>query len=642
VKTVAANRVNQPRFFNLHFVICMSVFKRKHAISAVLAVAGLGLHLVLRFLFESTREYFGQPLFQLPLLAVLVVGGIPLVVDLLIKLIRGQFGSDLLAGVSIVTSVLLGEYLAGALVVLMLSGGEALEAYAVRSASSVLEALARRMPSLAHRKLDGTVTDVPLDEVAVGDTLVVFPHEICPVDGTVVEGHGVMDEAYLTGEPYKISKAPGSAVLSGAINGETGITIRAVRLAVDSRYAKIMQVMRGSEQRRPRLRRLGDQLGALYTPLAVAVALAAWAASGEATRFLAVLVVATPCPLLIGIPVAIIGSISLAARRGIIVKDPAVLEKIDTCRIAIFDKTGTLTYGEPQLTEMILASGLNGEEVLTLVASLERYSKHPLSGAILRAADKAGAPVLEATAISERPGEGLRGTVASRSIQVTSRKKLSAEHPEMAAELPAVGGGMECVIVMDDRYAATFRFRDEPRGEGASFIRHLGPKHRFNRVLLVSGDRESEVRYLADLVGIHEVYSSQSPEEKLELVRQETRKGNTIFLGDGINDAPALTAATVGIAFGHQSDIASEAAGAVIMESSLKKVDEFFHLSRRMRSIALQSAVGGMAASAVGMILAALGYLPPVGGAIAQEIIDVIAVVNALRVAIPPKALYDY
>ena len=219
-------------------------------------------------------SFFGLPVSELPLVATLAFGGVPLVVVLLIKAVRREFGSDLLAGMSIVTSVVLHEYLAGSLVVLMLSGGEALEAYAVRSASSVLEALAKRMPSIAHRKRDGNVADVALGEIAIGDTLVVFPHDICPVDGTVVEGHGVMDESYLTGEPYLMSKTPGSDVLSGAINGDTALTIRAEKLPVDSRYAKIMQVMRASEQRRPRLRRLGDQLGAYYTPVAVAIALA--------------------------------------------------------------------------------------------------------------------------------------------------------------------------------------------------------------------------------------------------------------------------------------------------------------------------------------------------------------------------------
>jgi heavy metal translocating P-type ATPase len=618
------------------------MIKHRQSLIAVLTLAAIGLHLVLRFGVRTEVTVSGRPLDQLPLLASLVFGGIPLVCGLLLKLSQREFSSDLLAGISIVTSVLLREYLAGSLVVLMLSGGEALEAYAVRSASSVLEALARRMPALAHRKLGGTVADVSLEEVAVGDTLVVFPHEICPVDGTVVEGHGVMDESYLTGEPYRMSKAPGSEVLSGAINGETAITIRAGKRAVDSRYAKIMQVMRAAEQRRPRLRRLGDQLGAGYTPLAVGLALTAWAMSGRADRFLAVLVVATPCPLLIAIPVAIIGSISLAARRGIIIKDPAALEKIDTCRTAIFDKTGTLTYGQPALTELLPSAGFEGRDILVLVASLERYSKHPLSGAILQAARKLGLPLLDVGEISEHPGEGLRGTVAERSIQITSRKKLTSRHPEMAADLPTVLGGLECVILIDGRYAATLRFRDEPREDGASFIHHLRPKHHFERVLLVSGDREAEVRYLADRVGIEEVYFGQSPEQKLDLVRAETGRANTVFLGDGINDAPALTAATVGVAFGQNSDVTAEAAGAVILDSSLQKVDEFLHVSHRMRAIALQSAVGGMALSLIGMLVAAVGYLPPVTGAIAQEIIDVLAVANALRVAISPRALSDY
>src|SRR6266545_5313486 len=358
----------------------------REAVIAIFTIAMIALHLVLRFAIQPSGEVFGKPLEQLPLIAALVFGGIPLLVELLLHVVRGEFGSDLLAGISIITSAILGEYLAGTLVVLMLSGGEALEAYAVRSASSVLEALARRVPSVAHRKQDGQLAEVTLEDVSIGDTLVVFPHEICPVDGTVVEEHGTMDESYLTGEPYVMSKTPGSEVLSGAINGETALTIRAGKLAVDSRYAKIMQVMRASEQQRPRLRRLGDQLGTLYTPLAVTIALAAWVASGNPVRFLAVLVVATPCPLLIAIPVAIIGSISLAARRGIIIKDPAVLEKVDTCRTAIFDKTGTLTYGQPRVTEIVTARGVEKRDVLALVAGLERYSKHPLSGAIQQAA----------------------------------------------------------------------------------------------------------------------------------------------------------------------------------------------------------------------------------------------------------------
>jgi heavy metal translocating P-type ATPase len=565
-----------------------------------------------------------------------------LVWELLQRVLKRQFGSDHLAGISIVTSVLLGEYLAGSFVVLMLSGGEALEAYAVRSASSVLEALAKRMPSTAHRKTDNHLIDVGLAEIAIGDTLVILPHEICPVDGTVVQGHGIMDESYLTGEPYMMSKAPGSPVLSGAINGDSALTIRADKLAADSRYARIMQVMRASEQQRPRMRRLGDQLGAWYTPVALGIAFAAWAVSGDATRFLAVLVVATPCPLLIAIPVAVIGAIALAARRGIIIKDPAVLETIDTCTVAIFDKTGTLTIGQPTLVDIETFPGVDADELLRLAASIEQYSKHPLAEAVCAEAKRRHLLLIDATEIREPPGEGLQGRVGDRSVRITNRRKLLSSRPELEAGISPTKSGLECVVLIDEGYAGALRFHDQPRPGSGRFIHHLKPKHHFARVLLLSGDRESEVRYLAEAVGIDEVYASQTPEEKLTLVKQLTEDTRTLFVGDGINDAPALTAATVGLAFGHHSDITAEAAGAVIMDTSLLKVDEFFHISRRLRSIALQSAVGGMALSILGMGFASVGWLPPVGGAIAQEAIDILAVVNALRVAFPPRSLSDY
>jgi P-type E1-E2 ATPase len=373
----------------------------------------------------------------------------------------------------------------------------------------------------------------------------------------------------------------------------------------------------------------------------LAVAVLAWVLSGESVRFLSVLVIATPCPLLLAIPIAIIGSISLCARRAIIVKSPVVLEQIAGCRTAIFDKTGTLTYGEPKLTEQLVAPGFDAKEVLTLVASLERYSKHPLARAILAAAKEAGIQIPEAANVGEQPGQGLRGTVNGRSVGITSRNKLLEQKVDGADQLAPLAGGLECVVVVDQRYAAAYRFRDAPRAESRSFVNHLGPKHHFDRVMLVSGDRESEVRYLAEQVGITEVHAQQSPEQKLALVRAETAKAKTLYVGDGINDAPAMMAATVGMAIGQNSDVTAEAAGVVIMDNSLKKVDEFMHISRRMRVIALQSAVGGMALSVVGMAFAATGHLSPVSGAIAQEVIDVLAVLNALRAALPPKVIHD-
>jgi len=635
---------------------------RPETLISVLSLFGIGAYLALRYALDTGQEiytlsgtvsltapdagvYSGQfscrvSQLELPLIAVLILGGVPLLYQLIVKLFRRDLGADLLAGISIVTAILLHEYLAGSLVVLMLAGGAVLESYAVRRASSVLEALARRMPSVAHRKTVNTLTDIAIEQVVIGDILLILPHEICPVDGTVLEGTGRMDESYLTGEPYMMSKVRGSQVLSGAINGDTALTIRADKLAVDSRHAKIMDVMRSSEQHRPKLRRLGDQLGAIYSPVAIAIALLAWLISGDEIRFLAVLVIATPCPLLIGIPVTIISSISLAAKREIIIKNPAILETLGTCRTAIFDKTGTLTYGRPALTALIPGNGHNGQEVLTLVASLERYSKHPLAGAIIKAAEKSALPLLNVANIRELPGEGLSGEVDGRRVQITSRQKFLAFQP--TADLPPVRGGLECIVLIDDAYAATLQFRDEVRANSSSFINHLRPSHMFDRVMLVSGDRESEVRYLAEQVGIEQVYFGQSPIQKLNIVRQETEAAKTVFLGDGINDAPALTAATIGIAFGQNSDITGESADAVIMNSSLLKVDELFHIGERMRAIALQSAIGGMSLSVIGMIAAGMGYLTPVAGAITQEIIDVIAVLNALRAAMAPKTLSDF
>jgi heavy metal translocating P-type ATPase len=591
----------------------------------------------------------GLTLADLPLVLMLVAGGVPLVWDLLRKLCAGTFGSDLLAGLSIITSILLGEYLAGVLVVLMLSGGEALESRAISRAGDVLNALARRMPTLAHRKTAAGLADIVLSEVVVGDLIVVLPHEICPVDGTVVSGRGSMDESYLTGEPYRMAKAPGSAVLSGAINGQAALEVRTDRVAGDSRYAKIMDVLRSSEEKRPQLRRMADRLGAFYTPLAVAIAAAAWWFSGSATRFLAVLVVATPCPLLIAIPVAIIGAVSLAAKRGIVIRDPAILERLDTCRIAIFDKTGTLTYGEPSLTDVVLLGGLSRADVLSLAASLETYSKHPLSTAVVQAAERESLRLLEVDALAEKPGQGLVGSVKQlngastlHEVAITSRQKLPNVDAAGIAKLPPVAGGLECVVVVDGTTEALLRFRDSPRADGRPFVSHLKPAHGLSRVMLVSGDRESEVRWLADLVGITEVHAGIQPEGKLKIVEEATAEAPTLFVGDGINDAPALAAATVGIAMGAASDVTSEAAGAVVMDTALERIDELLHIGRRLRSIALQSAVGGMAASLIGMGFAAAGFLSPAMGALLQEAIDVVAVLNALRVSWTPGPLTDY
>jgi heavy metal translocating P-type ATPase len=618
-------------------LLLAEIWGRRHTIIAAVTLACIIAYMVLNFILAKPDWES-----RIPLWIALSFGGIPLVIELLLAMFRAEFGSDLLAGISIVTAILLGEYLAGSIVVLMLSGGAALESFAVKKASSVLDSLASRMPSTAHRSTPEGIVQIPISQIGVGDRLVVMPHESCPVDGVVVEGRGNMDEAYLTGEPYKISKSIGSSVLSGAVNGESVLTIQATRLPVDSRYARIMRVMEQSQQQRPRMRRLADQLGAFYTPLAVSIAVGAWLFSGEAIRFLAVLVVATPCPLLIAIPVSIIGSISLSARRGIIIRDPAVLEKISNCRTMIFDKTGTLTYGQPKLIEQHVSSEFSESEVLQLASSLEQYSKHPLAQAVIDASKQAEVNLLPAETVMERPGEGLRGRVENHEVEVTSRGRVLSRRLVSASQLPVQSSGLECVIVIDGRYAATYQFRDAPRAESVPFIEHLAPRHGFDKLMLLSGDRQSEVEYLAQLVGISEMHAGKSPEEKLAIVRLETQNAPTVYVGDGINDAPAMLAATVGLALGQHSDVTSQAAGAVLMNNKLGSVDELLHIGSRMRRIALQSAVGGMALSLLGMSIAAAGYLPPVAGAVFQEFIDVFAVLNALRTAWMPGVLQDY
>jgi len=603
-----------------------------HTATAVFIAAGMLGALVVKLFLRD------QHLLSIVLLVAITGASAPLVISLFQQLLKGNFSVDILALLSILTSLVLGQYWVAAVVVLMLSGGQALEAYATGRASSVLSALAKRMPQTAHRAGE-VVTDIAIDTIRVGDELLIYPHEICPVDGLVVSGQGSMDESYLTGEPFLIAKAPGTTVLSGAINGNVALTIRATKVASDSRYAKIVEVLHASEENRPRIQRLGDRLGSWYTPLAITIALASWLFSGDSERFLAVLVIATPCPLLISIPVAIIGAISVGAKLGIIIKDPSILEKIGTCQVLIVDKTGTLTYGKPSVTSIDCYGGNSRDTVLQVAASLERYSKHPLASAVIAAADKDGLLLLKVEDVSEAPGAGLTGHVARKLVSITARGKLSAEN---LSALPPVASGLECVLLFDGKLAGVIHFQDEPRRESKPFLGHLHLKHRIARVILLSGDRPSEVMLFAARMGIREAYGGKSPEEKVEFVRDTTLKDRTLYLGDGINDAPAMMAATAAIALGVNSDITSEAAGAVILQSSLVSVDQLLHIGRRMRTVALISAVGGMALSLVGMAAASFGLLSPIQGAVAQEAIDVLSILNSLRMILPTGPLTDF
>ncbi|MHB1947818.1 MAG: heavy metal translocating P-type ATPase [Gammaproteobacteria bacterium] len=594
--------------------------------------------IVLSIFFQITAIYSAN----LPLIIAIFICGIPSIFQILLKLMKGDLGADLLAVIAIVTAVILNQYLAAVLVILMLASGQALEAYAMRKASSVLLALAERMPTIVHKKVSKDIIDIPLQDIHIDDEIVVYPYETCPADGIVIEGHGSMDESYLTGEPYQISKISGTTVLSGAINGDSPLVFRVQKRPSESRYASIVAVLQEAQQQRPTIRRIGDQLGAIFAPIVLVFAFAVWYFTGDAIRFLAVLVIATPCPLLIAIPITVISAISMAARQAIIIKDPTVLERLPTCRTAIFDKTGTLTYGRPVLTEILTTNETDSNFILQNAASLERYSKHPLAKAILQAAKKQNLSLLNVTSVSEEPGKGLSGVIDKNKIHITHRKKVIETYPEIAQQLPPTSSGLECLILINGKYAATLRFHDVPRKESKIFIKHLKPSHQFNKIMLVSGDRESEVKYLGELLKVSEIYASQTPQQKLAIVQSEMKKADTLFMGDGINDAPALTAATAGIAFGQFSNVTAEAAGAVIMENSLNKVDELIHLSSATRKIALQSAIGGMALSLIGMGFAAAGYITPVVGAILQEIIDVIAILNALQLIWGHKIQADF
>lgn len=603
-----------------------------HIVTAGFVATGILAAGVVKLLLHDSH------ILNLVLLVVIAGASIPLLLSLARQISRGNFSVDLLALLSIVTSLFLSQYWVAAIVVLMLSGGQALEGFATRRASSVLSALANRMPQIAHRAgID--VRDVSIEMIRVGDELVIYPHEICPVDGLVVSGQGNMDESYLTGEPFLIAKAPGTTVLSGSINGNVALTIQATKIASDSRYAKIVEVLHASEENRPQIQRLGDRLGSWYTPTAILIALASWYFSGQSERFLAVLVIATPCPLLISIPVAIIGAISVGAKLGIIIKDPSVLEKMDTCRTLIVDKTGTLTYGKPTVTSIDCFGGISRDVALQYAASLERYSKHPLASAVLAAAARDHLELLSVDEISEAPGTGLGGHVAGIQATVTGRGKLSAVN---LSAMPPVAPGLECVLLIDGTLAAVIHFQDEPRRESQSFLGHLDSKHSISRIILLSGDRPAEVALFAERMGITEAYGGKSPEEKVALVRETTLHERTLYIGDGINDAPAMMAATAGIALGVNSDITSEAAGAVILKSSLVGVDQLMHIGRRMHRIALVSAVGGMGLSVIGMGAAAFGWITPIQGAIAQEVIDLLSILNSLRMILPTGSLTDF
>jgi len=500
----------------------LSLLKNKWQFFLCLSSIGaIILHYLWKIWFASNHNFF--------LYIVIILGGIPLLFQILAKILKGNIGADLIAFIALILAIFLQENITAVLIILMLASGQALDEFASHRASFVLEALAQRMPSSAHLKKDNNFLDINISDIKIGDLIAVFPHEICPVDGEIVQGNGTMDESYLTGEPYKISKTIGSKVLSGAINGDSLFVIKADKLPADSRYGKIIKVMEEAKEQKPEIRKIADKIGAIFVPITLVVAFSSYFFTGSLVNFLAVLTIATPCPLIIAVPIAIISAISISARQGIIIKDARILEKLSTCTTAIFDKTGTLTYGEPMLSEVLVFDNYSADEIIQKTASLERYSRHPLAHAVLNEAKKRNLILLDAQNISEKAGFGMIGNINDNEIIITNRDKIN-NFISPLKPVPDYIEGMECIIVINQKVVGLLKFRDEERQESHSFVSHLTPNHNFKKIILLSGDKASEANFLANRLGIETVYSSQSPEQKLEIVKNETRLATTLFM----------------------------------------------------------------------------------------------------------------
>ena len=578
---------------------------------------------------------------RLMIIPILTIGSYQFL-QIFYKIIKGNLGADIIAFIALALAIYLHQYLTANLLILMIASGQSLEQYASQKASFVLEALAKRVSSIAHLKKNNEIVDVEINQIKIGDYLAILPHEVCPVDGQVVEGNSFMDESFLTGEPFTIAKTTGSKVISGALNQDNLLIIKATKLAKDSRYAKIVEVISNAKDQKPKIRKLADKIGAIFAPIALIIASLSYYFTGSIENFLAVLTIATPCPLLIAVPIAIISAISICATNGIIIKDPKVLENLPICSTIVFDKTGTLTIGEPQLSEIIVVDeNFTSEKILQIIASLERYSRHPLANAVIKASKQKFLPFIEVQNIKEIPGYGMTGMINHQTVIITNRAKLT-EKQITNNNIPQSLSGLECFVLIDDQVIGLIRFHDQPRPESHSFIGHLTWEHNFKKIILLSGDRGSEVDYLAKTLGINQYFSSQTPEQKLAVIDHETKLAPTVFVGDGINDAPALMIASVGIAFGKNNNIVSEAAGAVILDSCLRKLDQLLHISVDMRKIILQSAVGGVLASIIGMFFASIGMITPAYGAILQQLIDIVAIINALRLIFNHKISNDF
>jgi heavy metal translocating P-type ATPase len=550
------------------------------------------------------------------------------------SVLRGRLGVDVIALLALVGAVAVGEYLAGAVISVMLASGRALEGWAAGQARRELQALLERAPKSAHRYQGGGLSTIELDEVFPGDLLMVASGELVPVDGTIASTSAVLDESALTGEPLPVERTLGERVRSGVVNAGGPLDLRATTSAADSTYSGIVRLVSEAEDSQAPFVRLADRYALGFLVVTLVTAGIAWAAGG-ASRAVAVFVVATPCPLILAAPVALVSGLSRAAHRGIIVKGGAVLERLAKCTTLLIDKTGTMTVGHPMLVEIACAGSMPADEILGMAASLDQVSPHVLASAVVQTALERKCDLVLPTGVDEIAGRGIRGTVSGHRVAVGkaawSGVVGTPAWARSARRKARLDGALTVFVAIDDTPAGVLVFDDPLRPDAARTIRSLR-KGGINRIVMVTGDRAEVADTVGAVIGVDEVLAERSPEEKLDVVSLETRRAPTIMVGDGINDAPALALADVGVAMGARgATAASEAADVVLTVDRLDRLGEATALARRTRRIAIQSMVAGMAMSLVAMAVAAIGLLPAVWGAILQEAIDVAVIFNALR-----------
>jgi heavy metal translocating P-type ATPase len=577
--------------------------------------------------------------------AVWAVGIVLLSAELLGEVIRTVFvdrrmGVDTIALVAMAGSLALHEYLAGMIVGLMFSGGGALEDWAASRAKRELTELIQRAPKVAQLRRGDRVEEVPVDQVQPGDVVLVRAGEVVPVDGKLVSGEAVLDTSTLSGEPLPETVGAGMNVLSGSANAGDPFELRATKPAGDSSYAALVRLVEQSQAERAPFVRMADRYAGFFLPVTLLIAGAAWALSGDAVRGLSVVVVATPCPLILAAPIALVSGVSRAARSGVIVKGTPAIETLGEARTVLFDKTGTLTVGAPEVREVLPADGVASGELLRLAASVDRYSAHVLGESLVRAATESNLNLSTPDAVSEEPGQGIRGVVDGRVIGVGSRAYLQklgvpADELRSAVLISGRGSGEAHVNVsVDGHMGGVIVMADELRPdakEAVGRLRREGIRH----VAMASGDRRSVAQRVGRELNLDRVYAELSAEDKLEVVRRirdDPQLGKVVMVGDGVNDAPALALADVGIAMGAAgATVAAETADAVIAVDRVDRVADAVHAGRRSLHIARQSVQVGMGLSLAAMVVAAFGYLPPVAGALLQEGIDLAVILNALR-----------